>query len=67
MVVTKMKSIENFTKKIKMANSSRSKELRLTMEEAVELCADLNLLLKKQLETNVPTVQQTVKLNGGKF
>lgn len=63
-----MKSIENFNRKLKQANASRSKELRMTIEEAIELCADLNLLMKKQLENiSSPTVSDKITLSGGKF
>lgn len=43
-----MQSLHDLNNKLKSANRSRSKEIRLTIEEASTLVADLNELLLQQ-------------------
>lgn len=69
-------ALEEFVKKYQTARSYNSKEIRLTIKEAEELCTGISLLLSKtevlsskviELQDRLLQEKNTIEMSGGNF
>lgn len=64
--------IQNFFKRVKAATAGRSKDMRLSMEEANDLVASIGELLAAHVDeiqrpVAAPEITLSAKIDGGKF
>jgi hypothetical protein len=67
-----MSAIENFLGRVKSASRTRTSDVRIPVNEATELCAELaqvlneSRLLREELETlKAPRASQNITFDGG--
>ena len=60
-----MKAVRNFIKRFDTMANNRSKEMRLSFEEARELMSAISYLMSKKLENNESDDEYT--MDGGTF